>query len=215
MYTLCTTVVSPSPFQRLTTTSRRNLLRTRLQAQGTPAHPQTYSGVKDAAWKCYRGEGWKGFYKGESILFLLHPQLTISRRPHSDTRQGRPRSRHQLRSVRRIEEGPVRSRRSRDAARSRFRGVVNSRKSYYDICYFCLSLSIHHACFFLESLCEETTSSVCFVSLSVYSCESDVHPECKQIRRQPVATDGLKESSAWVQRCEGRDSPLEPWKPTK
>lgn len=43
-----------------------NLVRTRLQAQGTPAHPQTYTGIRDAALKCYQREGWRGFYKGVS-----------------------------------------------------------------------------------------------------------------------------------------------------
>jgi solute carrier family 25 phosphate transporter 23/24/25/41 len=46
---------------------RRNVVRTRLQAQGTPSHPQRYTGIKDAAMKCYQMEGWRGFYKGEQL----------------------------------------------------------------------------------------------------------------------------------------------------
>lgn len=65
------------PFQSASNSPRRcaddcplspysNLVRTRLQAQGTPAHPQTYTGIRDAALKCYQREGWRGFYKGVS-----------------------------------------------------------------------------------------------------------------------------------------------------
>ena len=43
-----------------------NLLRTRMQTQGTPAHPQRYTGWRDVATKCYQKEGIKGFYKGLS-----------------------------------------------------------------------------------------------------------------------------------------------------
>lgn len=56
-----------------------NLVRTRLQAQGTPAHPQTYLGVRDAAWKCYQLEGWRGFYKGLTpTLVKVVPAVAIS-----------------------------------------------------------------------------------------------------------------------------------------
>lgn len=56
----------PARCPKLTPLSpRRNLVRTRLQAQGTPSHPQTYTGIRDAAFKCYQLEGWRGFYKGE------------------------------------------------------------------------------------------------------------------------------------------------------
>lgn len=46
------------------------MVRTRVQAQGTPSHPQRYTGVKDAATRCYQMEGWRGFYKGR--LHLMH-----------------------------------------------------------------------------------------------------------------------------------------------
>ncbi|GEM10051.1 mitochondrial carrier protein [Rhodotorula toruloides] len=56
-----------------------NLVRTRLQAQGTPAHPQTYTGIRDAAFKCYQREGWRGFYKGLTpTLVKVVPAVAIS-----------------------------------------------------------------------------------------------------------------------------------------
>lgn len=56
-----------------------NLVRTRLQAQGTPAHPQVYTGIRDAALKCYLREGWKGFYKGLTpTLVKVVPAVAIS-----------------------------------------------------------------------------------------------------------------------------------------
>ncbi|GAA5841321.1 hypothetical protein JCM11251_001624 [Rhodosporidiobolus azoricus] len=56
-----------------------NLVRTRLQAQGTPAHPQTYTGIRDAALKCYQREGWRGFYKGLTpTLVKVVPAVAIS-----------------------------------------------------------------------------------------------------------------------------------------
>ncbi|KAI8342466.1 mitochondrial carrier domain-containing protein [Chlamydoabsidia padenii] len=41
-----------------------NVIRTRLQAQGTPAHPRYYSSPWDAVQVTYRTEGLRGFYKG-------------------------------------------------------------------------------------------------------------------------------------------------------
>lgn len=41
-----------------------NLLRTRLQAQGTAQHPQTYTGMWDVALRTYRDEGFRGMYRG-------------------------------------------------------------------------------------------------------------------------------------------------------
>ncbi|GAA5966510.1 hypothetical protein JCM3765_007594 [Sporobolomyces pararoseus] len=56
-----------------------NLVRTRLQAQGTPAHPQVYTGIRDAAIKCYQREGWRGFYKGLTpTLVKVVPAVAIS-----------------------------------------------------------------------------------------------------------------------------------------
>lgn len=57
----------------------RNLIRTRLQAQGTPAHPQIYSGVRDAATRCYQLEGVRGYYKGLTpTLGKVIPAVSIS-----------------------------------------------------------------------------------------------------------------------------------------
>ncbi|KAH0839862.1 mitochondrial carrier [Lanmaoa asiatica] len=41
-----------------------NLIRTRLQASGSPGHPQRYSGVWDVVQKTYQRDGWRGFYRG-------------------------------------------------------------------------------------------------------------------------------------------------------
>lgn len=41
-----------------------NLVRTRLQASGSPGHPQRYTGIFDVARQTYRAEGWRGFYRG-------------------------------------------------------------------------------------------------------------------------------------------------------
>lgn len=56
-----------------------NLLRTRMQTQGTPAHPQRYTGWKDVAARCYRNEGLRGFYKGLApTLLKVSPSMGIS-----------------------------------------------------------------------------------------------------------------------------------------
>jgi solute carrier family 25 phosphate transporter 23/24/25/41 len=41
-----------------------NLVRTRLQASGSPGHPQRYAGVWDVVQKTYQRDGWRGFYRG-------------------------------------------------------------------------------------------------------------------------------------------------------
>jgi solute carrier family 25 phosphate transporter 23/24/25/41 len=41
-----------------------SLVRTRLQAQGTPQHPQTYTSTLDVFRKTYERDGIRGFYKG-------------------------------------------------------------------------------------------------------------------------------------------------------
>ena len=40
-----------------------NLLRTRLQSQGTTQHPRTYTGVLDVTRQTIKGEGFKGLFK--------------------------------------------------------------------------------------------------------------------------------------------------------
>lgn len=41
-----------------------NLMRTRLQASGSPGHPQRYKGVMDVAIRTWERDGWRGFYRG-------------------------------------------------------------------------------------------------------------------------------------------------------
>lgn len=56
-----------------------NLVRTRLQAAGSPGHPQRYTGFRDAAHKTYIQDGWKGFYRGLlPTLAKVVPAVSIS-----------------------------------------------------------------------------------------------------------------------------------------
>ncbi|CAO3690179.1 unnamed protein product [Umbelopsis ramanniana] len=56
-----------------------SMIRTRLQAQGTPAHPQTYTSAWNAVQITYRKEGVRGFYKGLGpTLFKVVPAVSIS-----------------------------------------------------------------------------------------------------------------------------------------
>jgi solute carrier family 25 (mitochondrial phosphate transporter), member 23/24/25/41 len=56
-----------------------NLLRTRLQAQGTVLHPPTYSGVWDVTRKTIRGEGVVGLFRGVTPnLLKVAPAVSIS-----------------------------------------------------------------------------------------------------------------------------------------
>jgi solute carrier family 25 phosphate transporter 23/24/25/41 len=41
-----------------------NLLRTRLQSQGTSGHPRTYTGIVDVTRQTLKGEGVRGLFKG-------------------------------------------------------------------------------------------------------------------------------------------------------
>ncbi|CCF54623.1 hypothetical protein NDA11_004683 [Ustilago hordei] len=62
-----------------TTVYPLNLIRTRLQAAGTPAHPTTYDGFWDAAKKTYVREGLVGFYRGlVPTLAKVVPAVSIS-----------------------------------------------------------------------------------------------------------------------------------------
>ncbi|KAK0522096.1 hypothetical protein OC834_006407, partial [Tilletia horrida] len=62
-----------------TTVYPLNLIRTRLQAAGTPAHPQTYEGFLDAVKKTYKNEGGVGFYRGlVPTLAKVVPAVSIS-----------------------------------------------------------------------------------------------------------------------------------------
>ncbi|KAJ5102044.1 hypothetical protein NUU61_004266 [Penicillium alfredii] len=56
-----------------------NVLRTRLQAQGTVLHPSTYSSIGDVARKTLQTEGPRGFYKGITPnLLKVAPAVSIS-----------------------------------------------------------------------------------------------------------------------------------------
>ncbi|BFZ62584.1 hypothetical protein YB2330_003685 [Saitoella coloradoensis] len=56
-----------------------NLLRTRLQAQGTASHPQTYDGLIDVTRKTLQKEGYKGLYRGLAPnLMKVAPSVSIS-----------------------------------------------------------------------------------------------------------------------------------------
>lgn len=56
-----------------------NLLRTRLQAQGTFAHPQTYTGFRDVLVKTIQREGYPGLFKGlVPNLAKVCPAVSIS-----------------------------------------------------------------------------------------------------------------------------------------
>jgi solute carrier family 25 (mitochondrial phosphate transporter), member 23/24/25/41 len=56
-----------------------NLLRTRLQAQGTVLHKQTYTGIVDVTRKTLQNEGWRGLFKGVTPnLLKVAPAVSIS-----------------------------------------------------------------------------------------------------------------------------------------
>ncbi|KAL8781860.1 MAG: hypothetical protein Q9213_005801 [Squamulea squamosa] len=56
-----------------------NLLRTRLQSQGTAIHPPTYTGFMDVTMKTVRGEGVRGLFKGITPnLLKVVPAVSIT-----------------------------------------------------------------------------------------------------------------------------------------
>ncbi|KAI0202524.1 mitochondrial carrier domain-containing protein [Astrocystis sublimbata] len=56
-----------------------NVLRTRLQTQGTSMHPQRYTGIWDVAHKTVKNEGVRGLYKGlMPNLLKVAPALSIT-----------------------------------------------------------------------------------------------------------------------------------------
>ena len=56
-----------------------NLLRTRLQAQGTILHPPTYTGFLDVAQKTIKNEGGRGLFKGITPnLLKVVPAVSIT-----------------------------------------------------------------------------------------------------------------------------------------
>lgn len=59
-----------------------NLLRTRLQAQGTATHPRTYTGIVDVTRQTIKGEGFRGLFKGLTPnLLKVVPAVSIVRFP--------------------------------------------------------------------------------------------------------------------------------------
>ena len=56
-----------------------NVLRTRLQAQGTILHKPTYTGIVDVTRKTIQGEGIRGLFKGVTPnLLKVAPAVSIS-----------------------------------------------------------------------------------------------------------------------------------------
>jgi solute carrier family 25 phosphate transporter 23/24/25/41 len=56
-----------------------NLLRTRLQAQGTVLHPPTYTGIADVTRKTIKNEGVRGLFKGITPnLLKVVPAVSIT-----------------------------------------------------------------------------------------------------------------------------------------
>ncbi|KAL7787120.1 mitochondrial carrier domain-containing protein [Trichoderma ceciliae] len=56
-----------------------NVVRTRLQTQGTAMHPQTYTGIWDVTQKTIQREGFRGLYKGLTPnLLKVAPALSIT-----------------------------------------------------------------------------------------------------------------------------------------
>jgi solute carrier family 25 phosphate transporter 23/24/25/41 len=56
-----------------------NVLRTRLQTQGTHMHPARYTGIWDVARKTIKHEGYRGLYKGlMPNLLKVAPALSIT-----------------------------------------------------------------------------------------------------------------------------------------
>ncbi|KAK6345980.1 hypothetical protein TWF730_010316 [Orbilia blumenaviensis] len=65
-----------------------NLLRTRLQAQGTAQHPQTYTGMWDVTSRTLKQEGVKGLFKGLTPnLMKVVPAVSISYLVYENSKQ--------------------------------------------------------------------------------------------------------------------------------
>ncbi|KAM3424626.1 hypothetical protein BST61_g6615 [Cercospora zeina] len=58
-----------------------NLLRTRLQSQGTISHPRTYTGIMDVTRQTIQGEGVRGLFKGLTPNLLKVVPAVRSNRP--------------------------------------------------------------------------------------------------------------------------------------
>ncbi|KAI2617427.1 mitochondrial carrier [Hypoxylon sp. NC1633] len=65
-----------------------NVLRTRLQTQGTSMHPAHYTGIWDVAQKTIKNEGFRGLYKGlMPNLLKVAPALSITWMVYENTKK--------------------------------------------------------------------------------------------------------------------------------
>jgi len=65
-----------------------NLLRTRLQAQGTVLHPPTYDGIWDVTQKTVKQEGFRGLFKGITPnLLKVAPAVSITYVVYENTKK--------------------------------------------------------------------------------------------------------------------------------
>jgi solute carrier family 25 phosphate transporter 23/24/25/41 len=63
-----------------------NVLRTRLQSQGTVLHPRRYTGIMDVFRQTIKGEGTRGLYKGLAPnLLKVVPSVSIVSPPYPKT----------------------------------------------------------------------------------------------------------------------------------
>ncbi|KXT16547.1 hypothetical protein AC579_6278 [Pseudocercospora musae] len=65
-----------------------NLLRTRLQSQGTVSHPRTYTGIVDVTRQTLQGEGVRGLFKGLTPnLLKVVPAVSITYVVYENTKK--------------------------------------------------------------------------------------------------------------------------------
>ena len=65
-----------------------NLLRTRLQSQGTASHPRTYTGIVDVTRQTIKGEGVRGLFKGLTPnLLKVVPAVSITYVMYENSKQ--------------------------------------------------------------------------------------------------------------------------------
>jgi len=65
-----------------------NLLRTRLQSQGTAGHPRTYTGIADVTRQTLQGEGVRGLFKGLTPnLLKVVPSVSITYVVYENTKR--------------------------------------------------------------------------------------------------------------------------------
>ncbi|KAK6435533.1 hypothetical protein LTR95_008276 [Oleoguttula sp. CCFEE 5521] len=65
-----------------------NLLRTRLQSQGTALHPPTYTGIMDVTRRTIANEGWRGLFKGLTPnLLKVVPAVSITYVMYENTKK--------------------------------------------------------------------------------------------------------------------------------